>query len=89
MRGIRSKRSPMREMISWPSDGAVAGFFCSLCEWRFHIQKPLTPETPLEFQQRIARRWYDGHDCQQFLPSAKAGRQQDVEIPPTLMFHRV
>ena len=78
----------MREMISWPSDALVAGFGCSRCGWLFHIQKPLTPETPIEFQRRIAQRWYGEHACEAFLLGADAPRKREREVHASLRSYR-
>lgn len=55
----------MREMIFYPPEGPIREFRCSSCNWRFHVQHPVTEEISLPLQALYADRWFGAHGCSQ------------------------
>ena len=53
----------MRRMIAQLAQDSIRQFRCTGCDWVFHVQQPLTPETSVEFQRTYAQRWFAAHSC--------------------------
>lgn len=69
----------MREMIFYPSEGPIREFRCSCCNWRVHVQHPVTEEISLELQAVYAQRWFGAHGCRE--ASASRGGDGHRFIP--------
>jgi len=57
----------MREIISYPPEGPIRELRCSLCNWVFRVQHPVTQEVSLELQTTYAQRWFAAHSCREVL----------------------
>jgi len=55
----------MREIISYPPEGPIRELRCSLCNWVFRVQHPVTQEVSLELQTTYAQRWFAAHSCRE------------------------
>jgi len=53
----------MPQMVLYPNPDSITQFRCTHCDWVFYVQKPLTPEVPLELQKRYAEGWFAKHHC--------------------------
>jgi len=68
----------MREMIFYPPEGPIREFRCSSCNWRFHVQHPVTEEVSLELQADYAQRWFGAHGCREASAPSRGERHRFV-----------
>jgi hypothetical protein len=71
----------MREMIFYPPEGPIREFRCTSCNWRFHVQHPVTEEVSLDLQASYAERWFGAHRCSQ---SSTVSRGEGHRFVPPL-----